>query len=71
MNTLRIVSPSSEILYTTTVETGSARNARRTTKTVAALFALGARVEVKTSRGWEARKIVRQGRTYYTRTVGC
>lgn len=70
MNDLRILS-GDEVIYEGTIATGSARDARKVSKTVAALYALGGRVEVRTSRGWEPRRVIQTSRwRYYTRTVG-
>jgi hypothetical protein len=69
MNTLRLTTSTG--LAEIEIETGSAKNARRVPAKFArtALAATDARLEVQTSRGWEARRIVKVGRSYYTRTV--
>jgi hypothetical protein len=68
-NDLRVTMPGTgEVILSSTISTGSAKNARRVTKTIAALFALGGKVHVRTARGWEPRVIVKNGSGYYTRT---
>jgi hypothetical protein len=70
MNDLRVLD-GDEVLYESTISTGSARDARKVSKTVAALYALGGRVEVRTSKGWEPRRVIQTSRwRYYTRTAG-
>jgi hypothetical protein len=69
MNELRITNSAGEILYTTTVALGSEWNARRVPALVAGAFALGGRVEVRTTRGWSPRRVVRVGRSYYLRVA--
>lgn len=58
---LRVMCPSEGAyveVHTDTVNLGRENNARRVTKTTAALFRLGCRVLVETSRGWEDRKVI-------------
>jgi hypothetical protein len=73
MNTLQIITTDGGFLplLVTTIETGSAKNARRVTKEVATLAAHfpEARIEVLTKRGWEPRRIVKIGKSYYTRVA--
>lgn len=73
MNTLQIITTDGGYLplIVTEIETGSAKNARRVTKLVAELALLNpdARVEVLTSKGWEPRRIVKVGKSYYTRVA--
>ena len=71
MNQMRIITTDGGFLplYVGTVETGSAKNARRVRKEVAVLAAHfpEARIEVRTRRGWEPRRIVKVGQSDYTR----
>jgi hypothetical protein len=73
MNQMRIITQDGGFLplYVGTVETGSARNARRVRKEVATLAAHfpDARIEVLTRKGWEPRRIVKVGKSYYTRVA--
>jgi hypothetical protein len=73
MNQMRIITQDGGFLplYIGTIETGSARNARRVTKEVAVLAAHfpDARIEVLTRKGWEPRRIVKVGRNWYTRVA--
>ena len=73
MNQMRIITTDGGYLplLVTTIETGSARNARRVTKEVAVLAAHfpDARIEVLTRKGWEPRRIVKRGSSYYTRVA--
>lgn len=71
MNQIQIITTDYIPLYVGTIETGSAKNARRVTKEVATLAAFfpDARIEVLTKRGWEPRRIVKIGKSYYTRVA--
>lgn len=73
MNQMRIITQDGGYLplFIGTIETGSAKNARRVTKEVATLAAHfpDARIEVLTKRGWEPRRIVKVGKSYYTRVA--
>lgn len=73
MNQIQIITTDGGFLpiYVGTVATGSARNARRVTKEVATLAAMfpDARIEVLTKRGWEPRRIVKVGKSHYTRVA--
>lgn len=71
MNQIQIITTDYLPIYVGTIETGSAKNARRVTKEVATLAAHfpDARIEVRTRRGWEPRRIVKRGRSYYTRVA--
>lgn len=72
MNTLKLIAPDGTTLAQTEIHTGSHRAARR----VPARFArtvqfapTGSRLEVRTRKGWEPRRVVLKGGNWYTRTV--
>jgi hypothetical protein len=68
MNNLRVLDTDLNIIHTETIETGSAKSARRVSKRVANLhLQLGCPVQVETRKGWVSRYIVKVGGAYYTR----
>ena len=73
MNQMRIITTDGGFLplYVGTIATGSHKGARRVTKQVATLAAMfpDARIEVLTRKGWEPRRIVKVGKSYYTRVA--
>lgn len=68
---VRVVEPrTGEVLFETDCALGSEAQARRVPRCVLTGYALGARVEVSTARGWEPRRVIaaRDG-ACYLRTV--
>lgn len=71
MNQIQIITADYLPIYVGRLATGSAKNARRVTKEVATLAAMfpDARIEVLTRKGWEPRRIVKVGKSHYTRVA--
>lgn len=64
---LRVVCPTTgEVLFTCDVALGGEPQARRVPRCVLTGYALGARVEVETSKGWQPRRVIgsRDGASY-------
>lgn len=68
---LRVVDPATgAVLLASKVALGSETSARRTSRTVAALWAAGARVEVVAHNEWVERDVTVRGGAPYLRTAG-